>query len=112
MHRAKAPAAMPRMTNTIMESGNGSFALATCERLKTPQGVFNDMLGFAENTAGPVGWVLTHHWRNWWVKTHPTIYRKPGYRLVYEVVDDRLVILVIAIGKRNHAAVYEKAGKR
>ncbi len=38
--------------------------------------------------------------------------RKSGYRLVYEVVDDRLVILVIAIGKRNREAVYEKAAKR
>ena len=38
--------------------------------------------------------------------------RKSGYRLVYEVVDDRLVILVIAIGKRNRAAVYEKAAER
>jgi mRNA interferase RelE/StbE len=38
--------------------------------------------------------------------------RKSGYRLVYEVVDDRLVILVIAIGKRNKAEVYEKAAKR
>ena len=38
--------------------------------------------------------------------------RKSGYRLVYEVVDDRLVILVIAVGKRNRAAVYEKAAER
>jgi len=38
--------------------------------------------------------------------------RKSGYRLVYDVVDDRLVILVIAIGKRNREAVYEKAAKR
>jgi mRNA interferase RelE/StbE len=35
-----------------------------------------------------------------------------GYRLVYEVIDRRLVVLVIAIGKRNQSAVYKEAGKR
>jgi mRNA interferase RelE/StbE len=35
-----------------------------------------------------------------------------GYRLVYEVHDDRLVVLVIAVGKREHSAVYEAARKR
>jgi mRNA interferase RelE/StbE len=38
--------------------------------------------------------------------------RTLGYRLVYEVIDHRLVILVIAIGKRNQAEVYQKASKR
>ena len=40
--------------------------------------------------------------------------RTLGYRLVYEVIDQRLVILVlvIAVGKRNQAEVYQKASKR
>ena len=35
-----------------------------------------------------------------------------GYRLVYEVIDHKLVILIIAIGRRDQSAVYEKAAKR
>ena len=35
-----------------------------------------------------------------------------GYRLVYEVIDHRLVIMVIAVGKRNQEAVYKKASSR
>ena len=38
--------------------------------------------------------------------------RTLGYRLVYEVIDRRLVILVIAVGKRNQSEVYQKASKR
>jgi len=38
--------------------------------------------------------------------------RSVGYRLVYEVEDDRLVVLVIAIGKRGGSAVYESARQR
>ena len=32
--------------------------------------------------------------------------RASGYRLVYEVIDEKLYILVIAIGKRNKSLVY------
>jgi mRNA interferase RelE/StbE len=35
-----------------------------------------------------------------------------GYRLVYEVEDERLVVLVIAVGKRECSEVYESARKR
>jgi mRNA interferase RelE/StbE len=35
-----------------------------------------------------------------------------GYRLVYEVVDHKLVILIIAVGRRDQSEVYEKATKR
>lgn len=35
-----------------------------------------------------------------------------GYRLVYEVIDHKLIVLVIAVGKRNQEAVYEKATGR
>ena len=38
--------------------------------------------------------------------------RSVGYRLVYAVEDDRLVVLVIAIGKREGSAVYEAARSR
>ena len=38
--------------------------------------------------------------------------RSSGYRLVYEVVDGELVVLVIAVGKRDRSAIYESASKR
>jgi mRNA interferase RelE/StbE len=38
--------------------------------------------------------------------------RSVGYRLVYAVNDGRLVVLVIAIGKRERSEVYEAAKKR
>ena len=38
--------------------------------------------------------------------------RASGYRLVYEVIDNELFVLVIAIGKRDRNIVYKKAKKR
>ncbi|GAA6132792.1 type II toxin-antitoxin system RelE family toxin [Halopseudomonas sabulinigri] len=38
--------------------------------------------------------------------------RSAGYRLVYQVVDQRLVITVIAVGKRERSVVYRAAEKR
>ncbi len=35
-----------------------------------------------------------------------------GYRLVYEVEEDALYVLVIAVGKRDKNLVYKKATKR
>lgn len=35
-----------------------------------------------------------------------------GYRLVYRIVDDVLVILVVAVGKRERSKVYKLAAKR
>ncbi|HBY5040066.1 TPA: type II toxin-antitoxin system mRNA interferase toxin, RelE/StbE family, partial [Klebsiella pneumoniae] len=35
-----------------------------------------------------------------------------GYRLVYQVRDSVVVVYVIAIGKREKAAVYHQANKR
>jgi len=35
-----------------------------------------------------------------------------GYRLVYEVFDDKVVVLVIAVGKREQGDVYTAAHKR
>ena len=38
--------------------------------------------------------------------------RSSGYRLVYRVIDDVLVVTVIAVGKRERAAIYKEAGER
>ncbi|WP_341519863.1 type II toxin-antitoxin system RelE/ParE family toxin [Pseudomonas sp. G.S.17] len=38
--------------------------------------------------------------------------RGAGYRLAYRVEDERIVILVLAIGKRERSSVYEQAGRR
>jgi mRNA interferase RelE/StbE len=38
--------------------------------------------------------------------------RSAGFRLVYQVVDDRVVVVVVAIGKREHDLVYRLAKER
>ena len=38
--------------------------------------------------------------------------RSAGYRLVYSVEDERLVVLVIAVGKREGSAIYQTASRR
>ncbi len=38
--------------------------------------------------------------------------RARGYRLIYEVVDKELIVLIIAVGKREKNLVYKKAQKR
>jgi mRNA interferase RelE/StbE len=47
---------------------------------------------------------------------HPDRYkiklRSIGYRLVYEVQDGRLVVVVVAVGKRDKNAVYKAAEGR
>ena len=47
---------------------------------------------------------------------HPNRYkiklRSIGYRLVYEVVDNEIIVLVIAIGKRENNAIYRSADSR
>ena len=35
-----------------------------------------------------------------------------GYRLVYQVIDKELVIIVIAVGKRDKLQIYSKANER
>lgn len=37
---------------------------------------------------------------------------KQGYRLIYQVIDQRLIVLVISVGKRDKNAVYDAAIKR
>ncbi len=38
--------------------------------------------------------------------------KNAGYRLVYQVDDRRIVVIVVAVGKRENLAVYRVAGKR
>jgi mRNA interferase RelE/StbE len=38
--------------------------------------------------------------------------RNAGYRLVYEVRDQQLLVLVVAVGKRERNAVYKVADRR
>ncbi len=38
--------------------------------------------------------------------------RSVGYRLVYQVQDDRVVILILALGRRDKSKVHEDAKKR
>lgn len=37
---------------------------------------------------------------------------KQGYRLIYQVIEQQLIVLVISVGKRDKNAVYEAAMKR
>lgn len=47
---------------------------------------------------------------------HPDRYkiklRSVGYRLVYEVQDAQLLVLVVAVGRRDRGAAYRTADKR
>jgi mRNA interferase RelE/StbE len=38
--------------------------------------------------------------------------RASGYRLVYEVIEQEVVVMVIAVGKRDKNIVYQKAKRR
>ncbi len=38
--------------------------------------------------------------------------RASGYRLVYEILESEIVVLVIAVGKKDKNLVYQKASKR
>jgi mRNA interferase RelE/StbE len=38
--------------------------------------------------------------------------KNAGYRLVYQVNDTRVVVVVVAVGRRENLAVYKVAGKR
>jgi len=38
--------------------------------------------------------------------------RASGYRLAYRVEDERVVVIVVAVGKRERGAAYEKAKGR
>lgn len=38
--------------------------------------------------------------------------KSSGYRLVYQVQDEQLIVFVVATGKRERLEVYREAGKR
>ncbi len=38
--------------------------------------------------------------------------RPSGYRLVYEIIEYEIVVLVVAVGKRDKGLVYQMASKR
>lgn len=38
--------------------------------------------------------------------------RSAGYRLVYRIEDERVTVVVVAVGKRERSEVYEAAKKR
>jgi mRNA interferase RelE/StbE len=38
--------------------------------------------------------------------------RTAGYRLAYEVIDNEVVIYVLAVGKRDKNAIYKKLASR
>jgi mRNA interferase RelE/StbE len=38
--------------------------------------------------------------------------RSSGYRLAYEVIDNDVVVMVLAVGKRDRLEVYENAKSR
>lgn len=38
--------------------------------------------------------------------------RSAGYRLVYEVIDKEVIVLVLAVGKRDKDKVYDKLSNR
>ncbi|HDS1238606.1 TPA: type II toxin-antitoxin system RelE/ParE family toxin [Pluralibacter gergoviae] len=38
--------------------------------------------------------------------------RSAGFRLVYQVIDDALIVAVVAVGKREREDVYARAGDR
>jgi mRNA interferase RelE/StbE len=38
--------------------------------------------------------------------------KNAGYRLVYQVDDSRVVVIVVAVGKRENLTVYRVAGTR
>lgn len=38
--------------------------------------------------------------------------RSSGFRLAYEVVDEKVIVVVLSVGKRENNAVYDEIGKR
>ncbi len=78
--------------NKLDNSIKKQFKTKLSERLKSPQIHSSRLSGF-EN-----------HYK---IKL-----RASGFRLVYEVIEQEVVVLVIAVGKRGKSTVYKKAQKR
>lgn len=68
------------------------FKKALCERLENPRIPKHALHGMAD------------HYK---IKL-----RSAGYRLVYRVEDERVTIVVVAVGKRERGEVYDKAKLR
>jgi mRNA interferase RelE/StbE len=47
-----------------------------------------------------------------WQNVYKIKLRSAGYRLVYEVIDSEIVIMVLAVGKRENSEVYKNVFKR
>ena len=47
-----------------------------------------------------------------WTNVYKIKLRAAGYRLVYEVLEKEVVVLVLAVGKRDKEDVYNKAADR
>ena len=77
-----------KLGSTVREQ----FKKKLVERLETPR------------VSGDALHGLEHHYK---IKL-----RSSGYRLVYQVIDERIVVSVVAVGKRERSSVYEKAKKR
>ena len=61
----------------------------------------------ADEAARQIGAIGRHGRRAYKVKLVAS-----GYRLIYQVIDDELIVLVIAIGKREANEAYRKAHTR
>jgi len=69
------------------------FQNALAKRLKTPHVPSAKLHGELQNT-------------------YKIKLRDVGYRLVYEVIEQKLVVMVIAVGRRDHSEAYVSAVKR
>ena len=79
--------------NKLDGSIKAQFQNALSKRLKTPHVPSARLRGDLQNT-------------------YKIKLRDVGYRLVYEVIDQQLVVMVIAIGKRDRNEAYQSAVKR
>ena len=70
----------------------GQFKKKLKERIENPHNPANQLRGFKN--------------------TYKIKLRSAGYRLVYEVSDEEIVVYVIAVGKRERGLVYNKAEQR
>ncbi|MDP1527318.1 MAG: type II toxin-antitoxin system RelE/ParE family toxin [Rhodocyclaceae bacterium] len=73
--------------------------------------------GHSSRKSSPSAWkILASHQQSLPATGHPDRYkiklRSIGYRLVYEVRDSRLIVVVVAVGKREGGDVYKVAANR
>ena len=78
--------------NKLGETLKRTFKKKLSERLENPR-IPKDQL---------------HGWQN----VYKIKLRSAGYRLVYEVVDSEVIVIVLAIGKRENNEVYKNILKR